>query len=87
MSPFGSGCYPTNPFGKAIGKAIYDIYSSAVLRDTVKRYNIRDVELLERVVKYVFDNVGNSFSAKSVADYFKSGAAEKPESKSSYYYK
>ena len=53
-------------------KAIYDIYSSAILRDTVQRYNIRDVELLERVVKYVFDNVGNSFSAKRVADYFKS---------------
>jgi len=30
------------------------------------------VELLERVVKFVFDNIGNSFSAKSVADYFKS---------------
>ena len=53
-------------------KVIYDIYSSAILRDTVQRYNIRDVELLERVVKYVFDNVGNKFSAKNVADYFKS---------------
>jgi len=53
-------------------KAIYDIYSSAILRDTVQRYGIRDVELLERVVKYVFDNIGNSFSAKNVADYFKS---------------
>jgi uncharacterized protein len=28
--------------------------------------------LLERVIKYVFDNVGNMFSAKNVADYFKS---------------
>lgn len=53
-------------------KAVYDIYSSAILRDTVQRYGIRDVELLERVVKYVFDNIGNSFSAKNVADYFKS---------------
>jgi hypothetical protein len=53
-------------------KVVYDIYSSAILRDTVQRYNIRDVELLERVVKYVFDNVGNKFSANSVADYFKS---------------
>ena len=53
-------------------KVVYDIYSSAILRDTIQRYNIRDVELLERVVKYVFDNVGNKFSAKSVADYFKS---------------
>lgn len=52
-------------------KVVFDIYSSAILRDTVQRYNIRDVELLERVVKYVFDNVGNRFSAKNVADYFK----------------
>lgn len=53
-------------------KIVYDIYSSAILRDTVQRYNIRDVELLERVVKYIFDNIGNNFSAKNVADYFKS---------------
>jgi len=53
-------------------KVVYDIYSSIILRDTIQRYNIRDVELLERVVKYVFDNVGNKFSAKNVADYFKS---------------
>jgi len=53
-------------------KAVHDIYSSAILRDTIQRHGIRDVELLERVVKFVFDNVGNNFSAKSVADYFKS---------------
>lgn len=53
-------------------KIVHDIYSSAILRDTVQRHNIRDVELLERVVKYVFDNVGNKFSAKNVSDYFKS---------------
>lgn len=53
-------------------KVVFDIYSSAILRDTVQRYKIRDVELLERVVRYVFDNVGNKFSAKNVADYFKS---------------
>jgi predicted AAA+ superfamily ATPase len=53
-------------------KVVYDIYSSAILRDTVQRYNIRDVELLERVVRFVFDNVGNNFSAKNVSDYFKS---------------
>jgi predicted AAA+ superfamily ATPase len=53
-------------------KIVFDIYSSAILRDTVQRHKIRDVELLERIVKYVFDNIGNSFSAKNVADYFKS---------------
>lgn len=53
-------------------KMVYDIYSSVILRDTVQRYKIRDVELLERVVKYAFDNIGNTFSGKNVADYFKS---------------
>lgn len=53
-------------------KIVYDIYSSAILRDTIQRNNIRDVELLERVVKFVLDNVGNKFSAKNIADYFKS---------------
>ncbi|MDR2970626.1 MAG: ATP-binding protein [Bacteroidales bacterium] len=53
-------------------KIVYDIYSSIILRDTIQRYNIRDVELLERVVRYAFDNIGNTFSGKNVADYFKS---------------
>lgn len=53
-------------------KIVYDIYSSVILRDTVQRYKIRDVELLERVIKYAFDNIGNTFSGKNVADYFKS---------------
>lgn len=53
-------------------KVVYDIYASVILRDAVQRYKIRDIELLERVVKYVFNNIGNNFSAKNVADYFKS---------------
>ena len=53
-------------------KIVYDIYSSAVLRDTIQRFQIRNVELLERIIRYVFDNIGNSFSAKNIADYFKS---------------
>lgn len=57
---------------EAAHRVIYDIYSSVILRDTLQRYKIRDVELLERVVKYALDNIGNTFSGKNVADYFKS---------------
>jgi predicted AAA+ superfamily ATPase len=57
---------------EASHRVIYDIYSSVILRDTLQRYKIRDVELLERVVKYAIDNIGNTFSGKNVADYFKS---------------
>ncbi|MDR1756378.1 MAG: ATP-binding protein [Culturomica sp.] len=53
-------------------KIVQDIYASVILRDTVQRYNIRDVELLERIVRYAFDNIGHTFSGKNVADYFKS---------------
>jgi len=53
-------------------KIVSDIYSSVILRDTIQRYNIRNIELLDRVVKFVFENVGNRFSAKNIADYFKS---------------
>ncbi|MBX2966872.1 MAG: ATP-binding protein [Cyclobacteriaceae bacterium] len=71
-----SGGFPVihtaNYYDDAAYKVVYDIYSSVILRDTVQRYKIRDVELLERVVKYAFDNIGNTFSGKNVADYFKS---------------
>jgi predicted AAA+ superfamily ATPase len=63
----------TFPFQQDTGyKIIFDIYSSSILRDTVQRFGIRDVELLERLVKFIMDNVGQKFSAKSIADYFKS---------------
>ena len=57
---------------EAIYKLVYDIYSSVILRDTVQRHSIRNVELLERIVRFVFDNIGNRLTAKNVADYFKS---------------
>ena len=53
-------------------KIVYDIYSSVILRDVIQRFNFRDIELLERVVKFIFDNIGNNFSAKNISDYFKS---------------
>ncbi len=56
----------------AIYKIVYDIYSSVILRDTVQRNNIRNIELLERIVRFVFDNIGNRLNAKNIADYFKS---------------
>lgn len=51
---------------------VRDIYNATVYTDIVKRNQIRKVDQLERVVKYVFANVGNTFSAKSVSDYLKS---------------
>lgn len=51
---------------------VRDIYNSTIFSDIVKRNQIRKVDQLERVVKYTFSNVGNTFSAKSISDYLKS---------------
>ena len=50
---------------------VRDIYNSTIFSDIVKRNQIRKIDQLERVVKYAFNNVGNTFSAKSVSDYLK----------------
>lgn len=51
---------------------ISDIYDAIVLRDAVERFNIKNIELLDRILRFVMDNIGNTFSAKKIADYFKS---------------
>lgn len=51
---------------------VRDIYNSTVFSDIVRRNQIKKVDQLERVVKYVFNNVGNTFSTSSISAYLKS---------------
>lgn len=51
---------------------LYDIYNSVLLKDVIKRNNIRDTSLLENIIKYLMDNIGNTFSAKTISDFLKS---------------
>lgn len=51
---------------------VRDIYNSTIFSDIVRRNQVRKIDQLERVVKYTFNNVGNTFSAKSISDYLKS---------------
>ena len=48
------------------------IYDTIILKDVIKRNNIRNISLLENLTKYIFDNIGNIFSAKKIADFLKS---------------
>ena len=50
---------------------VRDIYNSTIFSDIAKRNQVRKIDQLERVVKYTFNNVGNTFSAKSMSDYLK----------------
>lgn len=70
------GGFPATHLQKYTQDEIYtivrDIYNSTVFSDIVRHNQIRKIDQLERIVKYTFDNIGNTFSAKSIADYLKS---------------
>ena len=50
---------------------LHDLFNSVQLKDIVKRNKIRDVDLLERIIAYVTINTGTTFSATSLAKFFK----------------
>jgi hypothetical protein len=70
------GGFPATHLQKHSQDEVYtivrDIYNSTIFSDIVKRNQIRKIDQLERVVKYTFQNVGNTFSAKSISDFLKS---------------
>ena len=51
---------------------LQDLYASIILKDITQRNNIRDTDLLERIINYVIMNIGNTFSATSISKFFKS---------------
>jgi predicted AAA+ superfamily ATPase len=57
--------------GALIYKAVSDIFSTVVLRDVMQRNTIRNTDMLERIIRFVFDNTGSLFSARSISDCFK----------------
>ena len=49
-----------------------NIYTTIVYRDVVARYNVRSTNFLERLIRFLADNIGSLFSAKSISDFLKS---------------
>ena len=50
---------------------LMDMYQSILLGDIVKRHNIRDIELLQRFMMYLLNNVSQIFSAVTITKYLK----------------
>ena len=48
-----------------------DVFNSVQLKDIIKRNNVRDVDLLERIMAYIMANVGATFSASSLSKFLK----------------
>lgn len=51
---------------------IQSLYSTILLKDVIRRHQVRHLTLLENMFRYVCDNIGNCFSANRIADYLKS---------------
>lgn len=49
-----------------------DVFNSVQLKDVIKRNNIRYIDLLERIISYVMQNVGTNFSVTSLSKFLKS---------------
>ncbi|MDD4490365.1 MAG: ATP-binding protein, partial [Paludibacter sp.] len=60
------------PLNNQVFEYLKSIYSTIVYRDVVSRYNIRNTALLERLIVFLADNIGNIFSAKRISDFLKS---------------
>lgn len=48
------------------------IYHTVISRDIVKRHRITKQDLFDRVVKYIIENMGKTFSANSITKFLKS---------------
>ena len=53
-------------------QVVEGIYSAVITRDISKRHKNRNKDLFDRVVKYLIENVGKTFSANSIVKFLKS---------------
>ncbi|MCI9246355.1 MAG: ATP-binding protein [Clostridia bacterium] len=74
MEYLGWGCMPqifnTNSMEE---RKLYlrDLYNSAILKDIVERNKIKDINLLNRVIQFLMENIGGIISSNSITSYLK----------------
>ncbi|MGM9550700.1 MAG: ATP-binding protein [Clostridia bacterium] len=69
------GGFPIIAISKFDDRSAYQIvegiYSSVITKDISKRHKINDQELFDRVVRFIVENIGKTFSANSVVKFLK----------------
>ncbi|HCC36863.1 MAG TPA: ATPase [Treponema sp.] len=66
-------------------KIVKDINSTALLKDVAVRHQIRQPQLLDKLVAFLYDNVGNLISIRAIVNYLKShGRGADPETIANY---
>ncbi len=55
---------------------LQDLFGAILLKDVVRRKQVRDVDLLERIVRFVLSEVGHTFSARRIVAFLKNERRE-----------
>ena len=55
-----------------IQKYLQDVFDTIILRDILIRKKIRDINLLNNIIQFLLENIGNIFSANTISKYLKS---------------
>ena len=61
-----------------------DVYNSILVKDIIARFNIKDLDLFNRIVEYIVTTPAQNFSAESLSNYFM-GKGEREVSKITLY--
>lgn len=56
---------------REVYQIVEGIYNSVITSDITKRHNITNIALFNRVVKYIVENVGKTFSANAIVKFLK----------------
>jgi predicted AAA+ superfamily ATPase len=51
---------------------LMNVYNTILLRDIIEREKIRNIPLLKTLIRFLSDNIGKQFSARSIANFLKS---------------
>ena len=54
------------------GDYIKSVYNTILLKDIIRRYNIRNVDFMDRLMVYISDNIWQLFTANNISLYLKS---------------
>lgn len=66
------GLYHFDNNEESIFQYLSSLYDTIVLKDVIGRHQVRNISLLKNITRFLFDNIGSPFSAKSISDYLKS---------------
>ncbi|MDR2509864.1 MAG: ATP-binding protein [Spirochaetaceae bacterium] len=67
------GGFPSTVFDTQLGAKtkLRDIYSAIIHHDVLEKSFIKNIELLEKIIKYIFENIGAEITVKSITKEFR----------------